>query len=287
VYDVRSPSLSEGRIAYQLGADLHVYDIAANRDQALSITLVSDFDQLRERWIKEPLEWITAAHLSPTGDRVAMTARGQLFVMPADQGRIVETTRNKTVRYREARFFADGKSLLALSDESGEVEFWKLPANGVGKGVQLTTDASVLRWDGVPSPDGKFIAHFDKDQQLWVYDVEKSAQKRLAVSADGDFGDVHWSPTANGWRIRPRAQPAHVCGYGVGSASARRSPRTDVTVTARPGVLMGSGCIFVRSSFRLDRSQPVGSREPEPFFDKSTQVFHVSLSPGERLAVPA
>ena len=91
-YDIQSPSLSEGRIAFQVGADLHVYDITDDRDTTVAITLVSDFDQVRERWVKDPTDWVTAAHLSPTGDRVALTARGQVFVLPAEQGRIVEAT---------------------------------------------------------------------------------------------------------------------------------------------------------------------------------------------------
>ena len=36
------------------------------------------------------MEWVASAHLSPTGDRVVLNARGQLFVAPAQQGRIVE-----------------------------------------------------------------------------------------------------------------------------------------------------------------------------------------------------
>jgi hypothetical protein len=75
--------------------------------------------------------------------------------------------RDKKVRYREGRFFPDGKSLLALSDHSGEVEFWRVPANRVGDGTPLTTDGKVLRWDGIPSSDGGRVAHFDKNQQLW------------------------------------------------------------------------------------------------------------------------
>ena len=98
----------------------------------MPITLVSDFDQMRETWVKKPMDWLTSAHLSPDGERVVLTARGQVFVAPALQGRFVEATRNNGVRYRNARFMPDGKTLLALSDESGEVEFWRLPANGVG-----------------------------------------------------------------------------------------------------------------------------------------------------------
>ena len=53
-WDVKSPALSQGRIVYQLGPDLRLYDIAANTDELIPITLASDFDQQRERWIKNP-----------------------------------------------------------------------------------------------------------------------------------------------------------------------------------------------------------------------------------------
>jgi tricorn protease len=283
-YDVQSPSLSEGRVAYQLGADLHVYDITADRDETVPISLVSDFDQLRERWIKDPGEWITAAHISPTGDRVAITARGQLFVIPAGQGRIVETARNKAVRYREARFFADGKSLLALSDESSEVEFWKVPANGVGKGVQLTRDAKVLRWDGTASPDGKLIAHFDKDQQLWVYDIERATEKRLAVSANGDFGDVRWAPDSQ-WLAYTAPEPNQLTRlwlYGVksGASTPVTSDRYD---SYSPAWSPDGKWLYFLSDRHFDSivRSPWGSRQPEPFFDRSTQIFQVSLTPGQ------
>ncbi len=96
-YEAQDASLSGGRIAYQHGADIRLYDIAANTDRVVPIRLVSDFDHVRERWVTTPLDWVTAAHLSPTGDRVVLTARGQLFVVPAEQGRLVEATRNPKV----------------------------------------------------------------------------------------------------------------------------------------------------------------------------------------------
>jgi tricorn protease len=91
------------------------------------------FDQARETWVKKPMDYLTSVALSPKGDRVALTARGQVFVAPAKQGRLVEVTRTAGVRYRRATFLPDGKGLVALSDESGEVEIWRLPANGVGR----------------------------------------------------------------------------------------------------------------------------------------------------------
>src|SRR5206468_4001664 len=111
-WEVQSPSLAAGRIAYQLGADILIYDIAQGVDRAVEIRLASDLDQMRERWIKAPIEYVTALHPSPKGDRVVFTARGQVFVLPAAQGRIVEAARGKSVRYRDAKFLPDGRSLV-------------------------------------------------------------------------------------------------------------------------------------------------------------------------------
>ena len=58
-------------------------------------------------------------------------------------------------------------------------EFWRLPANGVGSPEQLTSDAEVLRWEGLPSPDGKWVAHSDKNQRLYVLDVEKKKSRKI------------------------------------------------------------------------------------------------------------
>ena len=284
-FDASNASLSDGKIAYQLGGDIRLFDIATAQDRAVAIKLVSDFDQLRERWIRTPMEWVASVHLSPTGDRVVLTARGQVFVAPAQQGRIVEATRDKKVRYREGRFFPDGKSLLTLADQSGEVEFWKVPANGVGDGAQLTSDAKVLRWDGIPSSDGKRIAHFDKDQQLWVYDIETRQNKKIAECGEGDFGDVTWSPDGK-WLayVAPdKNQMTRLYLYGV--ESGRITPVTsDRYDSYSPEWSPDGKWLYFLSdrNFVSAVSSPWGSRQPEPFFDKQTKLYLVSMKPGER-----
>ena len=284
-FDANSPSLSNGRVAYQLGADIRVFDIDRNQDRAVPIRLVSDFDHLRERWVRNPQEWVTSVHLSPSGDRVVLTARGQLFVAPAQQGRIVEATRNKTVRYREGRFFPDGKSLLALSDESGELEFWRVPSNGIGDSARLSTDGKVLRWDGIPSPDGKHLAHFDKDQQLWIMDVGSTQQKRVAVSDEGGFADVTWSPDSKWLAYSSPAnnQMTRLFLYEV--ESGRITPvTTDRYDSYSPAWSPDGKWLYFLSNrnFVSVVGSPWGSRQPEPFFDRQTKVYHVSLKPGER-----
>ena len=44
------------------------------------------------------------------------------------------------------------------------------------------------------SPDGRWLAHHDKDQQLWLYDTRAKQDKRIAQSMAGNFSDLSWSP---------------------------------------------------------------------------------------------
>ncbi len=114
--------------------------------------------------------------------------------LPLRNGRIVTVAANSSIRYREARFLPDGKSVLALSTETGETEFWKFPANGDGKSEQWTKDAHVLRSDGIVSPDGNWLAHYDKDQRLWIFNIKTKEEKQISQSMMGDFNDLRWSP---------------------------------------------------------------------------------------------
>ncbi|HSK78444.1 MAG TPA: S41 family peptidase [Thermoanaerobaculia bacterium] len=284
-WDVTSPSLGDGRIVYQLGADLRIFDIAAGQDAPLAVRLVSDFDQMREHWVKKPLDFLTSFSLSPKGDRIALTARGQVFVVPVKPGRIVEATRKPGVRYREARFLPDGRSVVALSDETGEVEIWKLPANGVGKPEQLTQDGKVLRWDALPSPDGRWIAHDDKDLQLWLFDTKTGQQKRIATTTQEGFVDIVWSPDS---RWLAYSTPAantfnriHLYQVETGRTAALTSDRFN---SWSPAWGADGKWIWFLSD-RILRTlvpSPWGTRQPDPYLTATDQIFGVALKKGLR-----
>jgi len=281
-FDLQSPALSNGRIVYQLGADIWVLDLASGQDRMIPIRLASDFDQMREEWVDTAMKWVSNVHLSPTGDRVVLTARGQLFVAPvkAGQGRLVEAARHPGVRYRDGRFMPNGDVLLALSDESGEVELWTMPANGVGAPRQLTRDGSVLRWAAVASPNGKLIAHTDKDQRLWVYDASSGASTRIGTSEYGDFSDLAWSPDSR-WLAYQVASPnglSRIYLYDArsGSTTAVTSDRYD---SYSPAWSPDGGWLWFLSDrhFRSTVGAPWGSRAPEPYFDRQTEIFALAL----------
>jgi tricorn protease len=285
-FDVQTASLSEGRIVYQCGADLWLLDVKSDQDAIIPITLISDFDQLRDHWVKKPLDYLSMAHVAPDGSGAVFTARGEVFTLPAvTSGRIVKVAANSGIRYRDARYTPDGKSIIALSTETGETEFWKYPANGVGKAEPLTNDAKVLRWDGITSPDGHWLAHRDKDQQLWIFDLKSKTDKKIAQSLNGDFQDLSWSPDSQWLAYCETAdnmfQQIKVLNVNTGAIQVLTSDRYD----SASAIWSADGKWMYFLSDRVLKTvihSPWGSRQPDPFYDRATKVYELALTPGLR-----
>lgn len=104
-FDVRYANISNGNLVYQMGADLWHYNIASNKANKISIHLVSDLDQLREKWDENPMQYVTSVHPDTKGEHVVITARGRVFVAPTKAGRFISFTEKKNVRFRDAVFF--------------------------------------------------------------------------------------------------------------------------------------------------------------------------------------
>ena len=154
VLDVQYASMEAGRVVYQSGADLWLLDLKTETDAIVPITIVSDFDQLRDHWVKNPSEYISAVHVAPDGSGAVFTARGEVFTLPRKSGRVVKVAGDPSIRFRGARYMPDGKSIFTLSTETGETEFWKYPANGTGKGEQWTHDAKISGGTAWSRPTG-------------------------------------------------------------------------------------------------------------------------------------
>ena len=283
-WDVKRPALDAGRLVYQVGADLWLYDITRNVERMIPIALASDFDQLRERWAKKPMESLTSVHLHPKGDSVVLTARGRVFVAPAGPGRLVTASRKQGVRYRDVRFMPDGKSLLALSDVTGELEFATLPGNGVGEEKALTSDGRVLRFDGIPSPDGKWITYTDNNNGVWLFNVGTKVQTMIAPNREGG-ADFAWSPDSRwiAWSQSAGNSFAQILLYNVESR-ATAAVTTDRVNSVSSAFSADGKWLYFLSDRNLDSvvGAPWGPRAPGPFFDKPMKMYQVALKKGLR-----
>ena len=288
-WDVQSPDLHQGRIVYQLGADLWLYDIATGVDRVIPITLASDFDQLREKWVERPIEHLSSAHLHPTGQSVVLTARGGVFVAPAKGGRFVRVARKPGIRYRDACFMPNGRQLLALSDESGELEFHLLPARGLSSGKAITHDGKILKWRGYPAPDGKHFAYADKNDDLWVTDVANGESKKISRTREGIHAVV-WSPDSRClgvWRNGPQyvsaVAPLRIGDGHDDDAHERSLQQFQPGLEPRRRVAL----FPLRSSYALDRSRTVGNAATRTLFRQADGDLPTRPAKGDSFAVSA
>jgi tricorn protease len=290
-WDVLAPALGDGKIAYQLGADIRVVDAASGKDVEVPIRLATDLDQAREKWVKEPMDYLTSSHLAPDGKQVVLTAYGKVFVAPVGPGRLVQAGGTSGVRYRDGFFLPDGKKLVALSTESGETEFVTLPADGVGASERLTSDGKVLRWEGVPSPDGKWIAHHDKDEQLWLLDVAAKKSRKIDSSDVDDFSNLAWSPDSRflvyGKAATDRFTQLILFDVEASKGTPLTSDRYD---SYAPAWSPDGRFLYLLSDREFNSLVRTvwGPREPEPFFDRQTKIYLIPMKAGDRspFAVP-
>jgi tricorn protease len=288
-FDIGGSSVHGDRAVYQFGPDLRLHDLSTGSDATLVIRLASDFDHMRERWVKDPIAAVSAMHLSAEGDHIVLTLRGRVFVVPVKQGRTVDIDRRGGIRYREATFMPDGKTLAAISDESGELELVTLPANGVGQATKRTSDGDTVRWRPYPSPDGKWIAHTDKRQRLWLFDVEKGTNRLVEENAIDQIDQIAWSPDSR-WMayVAPAANLARQIklapiddGINGGATLLATTDRYDSY--APQWSADGKFLYFISDrSFESVVQSPWGPRQPEPFLAATGRIYQLTLKAGTR-----
>ena len=278
-YDVRYANVDNGKIVYQHAADLWLLDIASGQYSKIDIRLASDLEQLREKWDQNPSRYITSVHPDPKGEKIVITARGRVFMVPVKSGRSVAFTEQKDVRYRDAVFSHDGKNIITLSDKSGEFEFVQFAADGSGNLSPLTKDGNLLRYQGIPSPDGKWIAYDDLEANMYVLNVASGISKKISTNQQG-IRDFSWSPDSQWLAFVQTAlnSMTQIKVYNLTDGSIF-DLTTDRANSFNPKWSPDGKFLYFLSdrSFTSLVGSPWGTRQPEPYWDASEKVYHVAL----------
>jgi tricorn protease len=191
-FDVLWPSAGPTAVIYENGGWLYRYDPVSRESQRLTITIGGDRPATLPK-VVEASEFIETADLSPTGKRVLITARGDIFSVPAKDGPVRNLTRTPKFREINATWSPDGKQLAYLSDASGEYEIWVRPVGG-GDARRVTEDGEIWRFAPVWSPDSSMLLFGDKNQRLNVVDVDTGRVSVLDASNHNDIRDYSWAP---------------------------------------------------------------------------------------------
>jgi len=193
-WDVRWPSAGpDGRIVYELGGQLHVYDTASGADSALEIRVPSDLLAARPRQVDVSGQ-IQGIALSPAGQRALVVARGDVFTLGAETGPTRNLTHSSGAHDKHARWSPDGRWVAYVSDASGEDQLWLEAQDGSAAPRQLTRDLRAFLYAPEWSPDGKRIALSDQDGRIYAVTVADGSVVEVADDPQGQVGDYTWSP---------------------------------------------------------------------------------------------
>ncbi|WP_423821700.1 S41 family peptidase [Salinisphaera sp. SPP-AMP-43] len=280
----RSPMLDQGRIVYQLGADIDWLDLASGQTHELDLALPSDFRHRQRRWIDDPMSDLDTVHLSGDGRRAVLTARGHVATIGTNAARIVGISPARTPRLRAAVTGPKGRWLYAISDATGGQEIWRFAADGSGHGQALTHNGRGIRWSLHPSPDGRYLAHDDDHGNIWLLDLKSGDNHKILSQGTGgtaaDF--IRWSPNgqylAVAWRRRGDARE-RIDLYGI-REQRHQTVTSDRYRSFAPAFSADGRWLYFLSDrdFAPTPGSPWGDRNLGPAFQDRSQIYALALT---------
>ncbi len=196
-FDVKFSSLGDKAIVFENGGYIYKMDLATERAQKVSISILEDYDMGRGGW-KDVSKEITNFEISPDGNRALFGARGDVFTVPAKYGNTRNVTNTSGVHERNSKWSPDGKWIAYVSDATGEDEIYIEPQDGSAPPMQLTKNADTYKYQIYWSPDSKKILWADKKLRLQYVDVESKKITQVAQAKAWEYSDYSWSPD-NKW----------------------------------------------------------------------------------------
>lgn len=192
VYYVRNARSDGKSIIYQCGGELYLLDPSSGSETKLELDVPSPMRQREPRFV-EPAKFVEAFGLGPKGNISVFTIRGKPFVMGNWEGAPRQIGVPNGARYRHAQLASDGKTLVVVSDESGEerLETYTLPE---GSKKVFDKDFGIIEHLKV-SPKGMLVALSNNRFELWLIDLESGDTRLLDKSEYGVISGLDWHPS--------------------------------------------------------------------------------------------
>jgi len=206
VADVQFPAIGPDDIVFENGGKLYRLDLTdpARPYAPVEVVIPGERPQMRPRPhdVGGSIESFTA---SPTGVRVALEARGDIWNVPVEEGVKRNLTRTSGVAERSPAWSPDGEWLAYFSDKTGEYEVTLRRVDGKAfdgagdDGERTLTELGEGWKDEIAwSPDSEMLAVTGSLGSLDLVDRATGATTHVTDSPDGGPLDVVWSADS-GW----------------------------------------------------------------------------------------
>lgn len=191
-YDVKFPSTNGKLIVYEQGGYIFRFDPATRQSVKIDIQMNAEGNYARTEH-KDVSKNVTAFSISEKGNRVAVTARGEVFNVPVYEGVTKNLTRTPGANERGGSISPDGKYIAYISDKTGETEVYLLTLE-TNEVKQLTRNSDTYIRSLFWSPDSKTLIYTDRKNRMVSLGIPGGASKLLMQSPESEFRSVAFSP---------------------------------------------------------------------------------------------
>ncbi len=168
----------DGEIVFQSGADIYLIGLESKQPRRIEVTIPGATAGIRTQ-VVDVSDSIRSWSISPKAKRVAVTARGDVWTLPAQKGSPRNLSKSSGSAERDVEWSPDGRWLAYLSDQSGEYELYITQSDGKTEPRRLTHDGSSFRFSPTWSPDSKWIAYWEKTGAAFLVNVEDESKVKI------------------------------------------------------------------------------------------------------------
>ncbi|HET6976737.1 MAG TPA: PDZ domain-containing protein [Pyrinomonadaceae bacterium] len=175
-FDVKSMDSGAGSIVFEQAGYVHELDPKSGKEKIVNIVATGDFPWMMPNW-EDVSNRLASMALSPTGKRVVVEARGEIFTIPADKGDVRNLTNSSASAERDPAWSPDGKFVSYFSDKSGEYKLVIEAQDGLTPPREITLAKPTHYYTPSWSPDSKKLLFTDTNLKVWVLDVASGEAK--------------------------------------------------------------------------------------------------------------
>ncbi|MEP7117278.1 MAG: PDZ domain-containing protein, partial [Acidobacteriota bacterium] len=175
-FDVKTLGAGGGALVFEQAGYVHELDPKTGTAAVVPIRAVGDFPWMMPHW-EDVTSRITNLGLSPTGKRVVLEARGEVFTVPADKGDVRNLTHSSASAEREPAWSPDGRFVSYFSDASGEYRLVVEAQDGITPPREIALEKPTRYYSPAWSPDSTKLLYSDTNLNVWILDVASGKAK--------------------------------------------------------------------------------------------------------------
>lgn len=204
VWDIRAASAYGNTIIYEAGGRLKTLDVSTGTATELPIAISPALPQARPQ-MKDASTTIQSFAISPTGKRVAVTARGEVFTVPVDEGSTRNLTMTDGAREYTALWSPDGGRVAYIDASKEAQELVVEDQTGLGQKRRFPLGEAfnqLLKWGG----NGSRIIYANNRLELRAIDANTGERTLINTSPRLTRVEVDMSPDGR-WLAYTEGKP--------------------------------------------------------------------------------